>query len=916
MCTLSLVVIIHRLLHSPIIRLIIGLLFLLFANHPVNAGSSVWHKSNGTDAFTQEIRISPSQPNIIYATIRTSTGSGLLKSIDRGVNFTIVFPITSGRDVNSIAISGVNANLIWIGTYEQGIFKSNDGGLTWTASVGIVPKKTRFVTVDPQNDNILYAGTGSTNGNGGIYKSINGGNTWTQIGTSTFGNRNSVIIEVDKHNSNIIYAGSDSGVFKSTDTGNTWSRLINLNTNLPATLVDKSSSSIVYTSVADQGIYKSVNAGLNWNLKNNNMGSSIIFRLAQDDNGNLFASRVNHSGGNVWKSTDNAESWENISNPDWGNSNARGLDSKNGRVFVNIEGRGIFYSDTYTPTSPVVIVPGFGASWSYKGIVENQPTTYEDWQLMPIFGEIYYQPLVQTLVNSGLTDHGSRQKVFTFAYDYRKSVIDSANSLNSYLSEQVQSKNPGVKANIVAHSMGGLVAGYCYKKIANCADKIDKIVTAGTPHQGTLEAYLLWEGGQINDKDLFRKTAELLALKSTSFPYLTTKDIIQNKFFGIRDLLPIFDYIDTRSYSAITQAKNPTLESISSIPIASLTTLSGNDKSTSANFSTKPLSRIDKILGLWADGKPNQFFNEIGDGTVLKKSSEVSYAINMYYPIEHKEYLRDQTVEADILNTLGITPKNIVTLNTQPHSVLIFVIHSPATIQTTNGFNPDGKSVFISDPITTSFNIKLTGTGDGNFQLDAFYSSDNLNLKRTINGFINNGESKNIVYEFAPDITQTFEADTSGESLSTRINSSRSQHLKEIWKRINRDLADFISGKKNKQIFATLEKSYPECIDMYSRSVIEERQSFAETCDQFLNFSAAVNQTYNGPVPSVQIVNEEIAQSQIVLKRKSESDDLEQRQAANIIRGEELLFEANQYLSLSRLYPAHLLALGARALAN
>ncbi len=145
----------------------------------------------------------------------------------------------SGR-VTSIDAVTSNPDIIFIGTASGGLWKSTSGGLKWEAlftdkdyaSIGAVK-------INQKNPDIIWVGTGEGNprnsqssGNG-IYKSIDGGRTWTHMGLRDSRNIHRIILH--PKNENIIYvgvqgaawgAGAERGVFKTTDGGITWNKVL------------------------------------------------------------------------------------------------------------------------------------------------------------------------------------------------------------------------------------------------------------------------------------------------------------------------------------------------------------------------------------------------------------------------------------------------------------------------------------------------------------------------------------------------------------------------------------------------------------------------------------------------------------------------------------------------------------------
>jgi photosystem II stability/assembly factor-like uncharacterized protein len=160
---------------------------------------------------------------------------------------------------------------------SQGIFKTTDGGKTWTQKVTIEGSQTKLsqdtigsMAIDPDNTKILYLGTL----NDGIYKTENGGDSWHKI--SDQNNKlktNSSIydIAVENGNSSIIYAASLNGnrgvLLKSIDAGKTWDeKYISTESGkqINRVQIDPQQKNIVYIGTEQGGFIKSRDRGENW----------------------------------------------------------------------------------------------------------------------------------------------------------------------------------------------------------------------------------------------------------------------------------------------------------------------------------------------------------------------------------------------------------------------------------------------------------------------------------------------------------------------------------------------------------------------------------------------------------------------------------------------------------------------------
>ncbi len=145
----------------------------------------------------------------------------------------------SGR-VTDIAVNPRNESMWYIGTASGGLWKTENAGTTWTPvfddqavySIGVV-------TLDPKNPNVVWVGTGEYNAQrsvaygDGVYRSDDGGRTWTNVGLKNSEHIGRILI--DPRNSDIVYvaaqgplysAGGDRGLYKTTDGGKTWNKIL------------------------------------------------------------------------------------------------------------------------------------------------------------------------------------------------------------------------------------------------------------------------------------------------------------------------------------------------------------------------------------------------------------------------------------------------------------------------------------------------------------------------------------------------------------------------------------------------------------------------------------------------------------------------------------------------------------------
>lgn len=219
----------------------------------------------------------------------------------------------AGR-LNCIAFHPTNQNLIFVGAPSGGIWKSTDGGSSWStntdelANLGISDIK-----INPNNPDIMYAATGDGDGSDtysfGVLKSTDGGNTWdtTSLFYNVTQNRLVYKLLIDPVNPDIIYAATSYGLYKSTDAAANWNRI------KPGSYRDikfmPGNSNVIYMA-SSTAFFKSTDAGQTFNLKVYNPQysiSRIALAVTPADSNYIYilAGNSNNQGfGGLYLSTD------------------------------------------------------------------------------------------------------------------------------------------------------------------------------------------------------------------------------------------------------------------------------------------------------------------------------------------------------------------------------------------------------------------------------------------------------------------------------------------------------------------------------------------------------------------------------------------------------------------------------------
>jgi photosystem II stability/assembly factor-like uncharacterized protein len=128
--------------------------------------------------------------------------------------------LSLGKDLGketfyALAIDPTNPQVLYAGTDGDGVFKTTDGGASWSAaSSGLTYFYILSLAIDPTNPQVLYAGTDGC----GVFKTTDGGSSWSEA-SSGLANSNVLSLAIDPSNPQLLYAGTDGGVFKTTNGG-------------------------------------------------------------------------------------------------------------------------------------------------------------------------------------------------------------------------------------------------------------------------------------------------------------------------------------------------------------------------------------------------------------------------------------------------------------------------------------------------------------------------------------------------------------------------------------------------------------------------------------------------------------------------------------------------------------------------
>ena len=186
---------------------------------------------NSDDGFVRDVHVSklvidPNNNNVFYATTQGETeytdkvgdGAGVFKSTDRGNNWTRINNGLNSLETNVLAVDPNDSDVLYLGTDDDGIYKSINGGENWKKLIPTASFGVGDIIVDPQNSNNIYMGTvdyfrlsesRGVLGDFGVYKSTDGGTTWEEF-NSGLNHLGVFSLELSEEN-RILYAGTRAG---------------------------------------------------------------------------------------------------------------------------------------------------------------------------------------------------------------------------------------------------------------------------------------------------------------------------------------------------------------------------------------------------------------------------------------------------------------------------------------------------------------------------------------------------------------------------------------------------------------------------------------------------------------------------------------------------------------------------------
>lgn len=267
--------------------------------------------------------------------------------VSSNIHFRSIGPAVTGGRVTAVAGVAGNPDIYYVGAADGGVFRTENGGITWTAEFQHQPvASVGALAIDPKNPSVVWVGTGEANIRNdisygdGVYKSTDAGKHWKNMGLKDTYQISRVVINPLHPNTVMVAAMGEPwknnphrGVYRTINGGKTWKKVLYIGPDVGISdmAIDPKNPEIVFAATyrfhrtpwsysaggPQDAIYKSIDGGASWKrLSGHGLPTKPVTRIGlaiAPSSPNVVYAIMGSNQGVLWRSNDYGEHWTLVS---------------------------------------------------------------------------------------------------------------------------------------------------------------------------------------------------------------------------------------------------------------------------------------------------------------------------------------------------------------------------------------------------------------------------------------------------------------------------------------------------------------------------------------------------------------------------------------------------------------------------
>jgi len=312
----------------------------------VSSRAETWTALGPPGGDVRALAVDPARPTRVFL---GTTDGHIFGSEDSGAHWSLLGRAGARLDsvITAIVVDPRDGNVLFASSWTRdsaaggGVFRSTDGGRTWSAA-GLAGQAVRALVMALSDPNMLVAGTLD-----GVYRSLDASKSWERISPQHHEElRNLDSLAVDPRDPQIIYAGTFHLPWKTSDGGRTWRPIHNGmidDSDVMSLLIDGANPQLLYAS-ACSGIYRSDDSAAQWRkIQGIPYTARRTYAITQDPKHPARVYAATSEG--LWKTEDWGMTWRRTTPGTWVVNTVIVADGNPGRVLIGTEELGVLESD-------------------------------------------------------------------------------------------------------------------------------------------------------------------------------------------------------------------------------------------------------------------------------------------------------------------------------------------------------------------------------------------------------------------------------------------------------------------------------------------------------------------------------------------------------------------------------------------